>query len=72
MCVTVDDAMIFATAFGTPTALVTVERAQRPSGALPQAELVLLPGAGHVPTLTRPEEIAGAISSFFNIGRAWP
>lgn len=68
MCVTADDAMIFATAFSTPTASVTVDDAQRPSGALPQAELVLLPGAGHVPTLTRPDEIVGAISSFFGVG----
>ena len=68
MCVTVDDAMIFATVFSTPTASVTVEDVQRASGTLPQAELVLLPGAGRVPILTRPEEIAGAISSFFNIG----
>lgn len=32
---------------------------------LPQARLVVLPGVGHVPTLTRPAEVAAAIEAFF-------
>lgn len=32
---------------------------------LPNNKLVVLPGAGHVPTITRPHEVADAIQQFF-------
>lgn len=49
--------------------LVPVVAARDLAYALPQAELVLLAGAGHVPTMTRADEIVAAISSFFGSGR---
>lgn len=44
--------------------IVPLDRARDLTTALPQAELVILPGAGHVPTLTRPAEVAEAIRAF--------
>jgi pimeloyl-ACP methyl ester carboxylesterase len=35
-------------------------------GALPQAELVIADGAGHVPTITRPQWVADQILAKFN------
>jgi pimeloyl-ACP methyl ester carboxylesterase len=35
------------------------------AAALPNAGLHLIPGAGHVPTMTRPAEVAAAIDAFF-------
>ena len=32
---------------------------------IPNSRLVVLPGAGHVPTMTRPREVAAAIDEFF-------
>lgn len=32
---------------------------------LPNSQLTILPGAGHVPTITRPHEVARAIEQFF-------
>ena len=50
---------------GQADALVPVQAAQGLAKALPNAKLVLLPGAGHVPTMTRPVEIAQEIMNFF-------
>lgn len=44
--------------------IVPLDRAKDLVKALPNAELVILDGAGHVPTLTRPVDIANAIRSF--------
>ncbi|MCB0080124.1 MAG: alpha/beta hydrolase [Caldilineaceae bacterium] len=50
---------------GEADALVPVQAAQGLAKTLPNAKLVLLPGAGHVPTMTRPVEIAQEIINFF-------
>ena len=50
---------------GEADALVPVQAAQGLAKMLPNAKLVLLPGAGHVPTMTRPVEIAQEIMNFF-------
>jgi pimeloyl-ACP methyl ester carboxylesterase len=34
------------------------------AASLPDSELVILQGAGHVPTLTRPEDVVDAIESW--------
>ena len=33
---------------------------------LPNASLMIVEGAGHVPTITRPEEVARRIQGFFD------
>lgn len=50
---------------GEADALVSVEEARQLAEALPNAKLTLLPSAGHVPTMTRPAEVAREIMSFF-------
>lgn len=50
---------------GEADALVSVEAARHLAGMLPNAKLTVLPGAGHVPTMTRPIDVAREISSFF-------
>ena len=50
---------------GEADALVPLAAARWLAETLPQAELVTLPGAGHVPTLTRPQEVASEIERFF-------
>jgi pimeloyl-ACP methyl ester carboxylesterase len=50
---------------GEADAIVSVKEARHLSEILPNAKLSILPGAGHVPTLTRPQEIADEIMSFF-------
>lgn len=50
---------------GDADALVPVEDARRLAGQMPQAELHVLPGAGHVPTMTRPAEVAAIIDRAF-------
>jgi pimeloyl-ACP methyl ester carboxylesterase len=53
---------------GEADALVAVEDARRLAQILPNAKLTVLPGAGHVPTMTRPVEVAGEIMRFFGTG----
>jgi pimeloyl-ACP methyl ester carboxylesterase len=50
---------------GEADALVSVEEARRLAEILPTAKLSILPGAGHVPTMTRPQEVAQEIMNFF-------
>ncbi len=50
---------------GERDVLVSVEDAYALAGLLPNSRLHVLPGAGHVPTLTRPAEVAAQISAFF-------
>lgn len=50
---------------GEADALVSVEEARRLAEILPNAKLSVLPGAGHVPTMTRPLEVAHEIINFF-------
>ena len=49
---------------GEADAIVPIEEAQRLAAALPNARVTVVPGAGHVPTMTRPQVIADAINHF--------
>jgi pimeloyl-ACP methyl ester carboxylesterase len=51
---------------GEADALMPLEAARRLAQTLPNATLITLAGAGHVPTMTRPLEVARAISQFFD------
>jgi pimeloyl-ACP methyl ester carboxylesterase len=44
---------------------VPLDAAHLLAATLPDAELQVLPGCGHVPTLTQPAMVADAISEFF-------
>jgi pimeloyl-ACP methyl ester carboxylesterase len=44
--------------------IVPAERAKELAAAIPGAKLVMLAGAGHVPTLTRPAEVAAEMEAF--------
>lgn len=50
---------------GEADGIVPVNEARQLSEILPNAKLSILPGAGHVPTMTRPQEIAHEIMNFF-------
>ena len=50
---------------GDADPLVSVQSARALAQALPNAKLVLLPGAGHVPIMTRPHSVAQEINAFF-------
>lgn len=49
---------------GERDGLVPIQRARDLAAQLPDAELVVLPDAGHVPTLTRPFAVTEAIMAF--------
>lgn len=49
---------------GEADGLVPLASSQLLAASLPNATLTVLPGAGHVPTLTRPQEVAQAIDAF--------
>jgi pimeloyl-ACP methyl ester carboxylesterase len=46
---------------GENDAIVPVELAKAVAAAIPGAEIVVLPGAGHVPTMTQPETVVAEI-----------
>jgi pimeloyl-[acyl-carrier protein] methyl ester esterase len=50
---------------GDADAILPLDAARRLAAVLPNAQLVVLEGAGHVPTLTRPRDVARAITDFF-------
>lgn len=50
---------------GDGDALVPLAAAHWLAGTLPNADLHIVRGAGHVPTVTRPAEVAEAINRFF-------
>jgi len=50
---------------GDADALVPLADAQWLAAAMPNAALHVVPGAGHVPTVTRPQQVAGTIERFF-------
>jgi pimeloyl-ACP methyl ester carboxylesterase len=50
---------------GEADGIVPVEEARQLAQIIPQAKLTVLPGAGHVPTMTRPLEVAHEIENFF-------
>ena len=49
---------------GECDAIVPVNVGVSTAAAIPGAELVVIPGAGHVPTMTRPREIVDAIDAW--------
>ncbi len=51
---------------GEADVLVSVEEARQLAKTMPNTKLTILPGAGHVPTMTRPHEVAHEIMSFFD------
>jgi pimeloyl-ACP methyl ester carboxylesterase len=51
---------------GEADRLVSLETARSLAATLPNAKLTILNGAGHVPTMTRPQEVARAINAFFD------
>lgn len=53
---------------GEDDGIVPVEEARQLSKILPHARLSVLPGAGHVPTMTHPREVAREITDFFGSG----
>lgn len=50
---------------GTRDPIVLPRDGRALAAAIPGAQLVMLPGAGHVPTMTRPAEVAAAICRSF-------
>lgn len=53
---------------GESDVIVPVDEARQLSKILPNSKLSVLPGAGHVLTMTRPREIAHEIMNFFGSG----
>lgn len=49
---------------GEADRIVPVESARWLARTLPTAELIILPGAGHVPTMTRPDDVVREITRF--------
>lgn len=49
---------------GEDDAIVPLATGKAVAAAIPNSDLVLLPGIGHVPTLTAPAEVVGAIDSW--------
>jgi pimeloyl-ACP methyl ester carboxylesterase len=50
---------------GELDALVPVAAARELADTLPNSKLIILPDSGHVPTVTRPQEVARAINEYF-------
>lgn len=50
---------------GGADSILPLDAGRQLAAALPNAQLVVLEGAGHVPTLTRPQEVAAAIADCF-------
>ena len=49
---------------GEDDAIVPLAVAEAVAGAIPDAVLRVIPGAGHIPTMTRPEAVVGAIEAW--------
>lgn len=50
---------------GSADAIVPIEHSRELAGLLPDVELVEVEGSGHVPTMTRPDEVVAAITRRF-------
>lgn len=57
---------------GTRDLIVLPRDGRALAAAIPRAQLVMIEGAGHVPTMTRPAEVSEAIVSRFTSGSAEP
>jgi 3-oxoadipate enol-lactonase len=53
---------------GELDAIIPAAAARLVADAIPDSELVVIPGAGHVPTLTKPAEVVAAIESWHDQG----
>ena len=53
---------------GEADRIVPVSAAQWLASQMPNSQLLVLPGAGHVPTITQPQTVANAITTFFAAG----
>jgi pimeloyl-ACP methyl ester carboxylesterase len=53
---------------GESDRIVPVSAAQWLATQIPNSQLLVLPGTGHVPTMTQPQTIAAAITTFFMAG----
>jgi pimeloyl-ACP methyl ester carboxylesterase len=47
--------------------IVPVGAAKELAAQLPNNQLIILPEAGHVPTMTHPQAVTSAINAFFSI-----
>jgi pimeloyl-ACP methyl ester carboxylesterase len=59
-----DTESAFAGPHGQRDATISVAIAEAMATAIPECEVVVIPGAGHVPTLTRPGDVVDAIESW--------
>jgi len=50
---------------GELDAIIPMARAEMAVQAIPGSKLVVIPGAGHVPILTRPREVVAAIDDWW-------
>ncbi len=53
---------------GSRDAITPIASSEKLAALLPNARLVVAEGAGHVPTVTRPEWLAAQIDEFFGVG----
>jgi pimeloyl-ACP methyl ester carboxylesterase len=51
---------------GELDAIIPVARAEMAARAIPNSKLLVIPGAGHVPVLTRPEVVVAAIDDWWH------
>jgi pimeloyl-ACP methyl ester carboxylesterase len=51
---------------GDRDVIVPLDDARELHRRMPESQLVILPGAGHVPTLTRPREVVDAVDAWWN------
>ncbi len=51
---------------GETDTIVPVSDAEWLASHIPNSRLQIIPGAGHVPTMTRPREVADAVNNFFS------
>jgi pimeloyl-ACP methyl ester carboxylesterase len=49
---------------GELDAIIPLAVAETTARAIPDSKLVVIPGAGHVPAMTRPEEVVAAINDW--------
>jgi len=52
---------------GSRDIITPLASSQNLAQLLPSSELVVIEGAGHVPTVTRPHEVVSAIEKFFSV-----